>query len=154
MTNHILIPIDFSESANGAAEYGCELAAKLGALVTLLNVFQAEVIATPDAVFAPTEEERTALRHAAQTHLESTALKLHRSGLEIRCAVTEGHPGDMIRAYADKEHVDLIVMGTHGRRGFSHLLLGSVAEYLVRMAPCPVLTVGRHTEAAQHAAAL
>jgi nucleotide-binding universal stress UspA family protein len=154
MIQHILIPTDFSDTADAAAEYGCELAARLGARVTLLNAYSADIIATPDAVFAPTEEERIALRRAALAHLESTAAKLERPGLAIHCTALEGMPGDTILGYAEREHADLVVMGTHGRRGVSRLLLGSVAEHLVRLAPCPVLTVGRHTDVAQHPVAL
>jgi len=153
MTEHILIPIDFSETAEAAAEYGCALAVRLGARVTLLNAYSAEIVATPDAVFAPTEEERIALRQAALEHLQSIATKLEEPGLAIHCVAAEGMPGDTILGYAEREHADLIVMGTHGRRGFSRLLLGSVAEHLVRLAPCPVLTVGRNTRLAEHAVA-
>jgi nucleotide-binding universal stress UspA family protein len=138
MIERILIPVDFSETAAAAAEYGCDLAARLGARVTLLHVFSPGIVATPDAVFAPTPDELRALAHAARAHLLSMAEKLEREGIAIDCLAVEGMPGDAI------------VMGTHGRRGVSHLLLGSVAEQLMRHAPCPVLTVGRACFEATH----
>ncbi len=154
MIQRILMPIDFSDTSAAAAEYGCELAARLGARVTLLNVFSSGIVATPDAVFAPTPEEIHAIAHAAHEHLQSLAAKLEREGLEIECIAVEGVPGDAIRSFAERERPDLIIMGTHGRRGVSHLLLGSVAEYVLRHAPCPVLTIGRACAQASHAVTL
>lgn len=153
MIERILIPVDFSDTAAAAAEYGCELAARLGARVKLLHVFSPGIVATPDAVFAPTPEELRALAHAARTHLLSMAEKLERDGLGIDCVAVEGIAADAIREVAERDHADLIVMGTHGRRGVSHLLLGSVAEQMMRHAPCPVLTVGRACVQGAHPAA-
>ena len=154
MMQRILIPIDFSDTSAAAAEYGCELAAQLGARVTLLNVFSAGIVATPDAVFAPTPEELEALARGARAHLRSLAAKLAREDLSIECIALEGLPADVICAIAEREGADLIVMGTHGRRGLSHLLLGSVAEQVLRHGSCPVLTIGRGCARAAGAAAL
>jgi len=154
MMQRILIPIDFSDTSMAAAEYGCELAVRLGADVTLLNVFSAGIVATPDAAFVPTPEELEALARGAQTHLESTAAKLDREHLSIECVVLEGMPADVICAFAEREQAELIVMGTHGRRGVSHLLLGSVAEQVLRHGPCPVLTIGRACAQAANVATL
>jgi nucleotide-binding universal stress UspA family protein len=143
MIERILIPVDFSDTAAAAAEYGCELAARLGARVTLLHVLSSGIISTPDAVFAPTPEEQLAMSRAARAHLRSIAEKLDHDGLVIDCLAVEGVAAGTIREIAGREHADLIVMGTHGRRGVSQLLLGSVPEYLIRHAPCPVLTIGR-----------
>jgi nucleotide-binding universal stress UspA family protein len=153
MIQRILIPVDFSETSAAAADYGCDLAARLGARVTLLHVFSPGIVATPDAVFAPTPEELRAVALGARAHLLSMAEKLEREGLGIDCVAIEGSPGETIREVAERQDVDLIVMGTHGRRGVTHLFLGSVAEQLMRHAPCPVLTVGRAcVEAAPHVA--
>jgi len=153
MIERILIPVDFSVTSAAAADYGCDLAVRLGARVTLLHVFSPGIITTPDAVFAPTPEELRALAHAARTHLLSMAEKLGRERLAIDCVAVEGSPGDGIGEIAERDHADLIVMGTHGRRGVSHLLLGSVAEHVMRHAPCPVLTIGRACGPAAHPAA-
>jgi nucleotide-binding universal stress UspA family protein len=154
MSDRILIPIDFSATSMAAVEYGCALAVRLGAQVTLLTVFSAGIVATPDAVFAATAEEVSALSNAAQAHLRSVAEKAARSGLSIDCRAIEGFAGDMICEFAEQNAVDLIVMGTHGRRGLSHMLLGSVAEHVLRHALCPVLTVGRACAQAGHPATL
>jgi len=143
MITHILIPTDFSSPAAAAVEYGCDLAAQLGARVTLLNVYSGGIVALPDAVYAPTEEELHAIEHASRSQLLAVAYQATRAGLHIDCVPVEGSPAEMIAWAAREYRADLIVMGTHGRRGMSHLLLGSVAERVVRDAPCAVLTIGR-----------
>lgn len=143
MIDHVLIPTDFSDTAAAAAEYGCELAARLGARVTLLNVFSPGIVALPDAVYAPTEDELEMLAHAARSHLATIAYGLVRAGLHIDVAAVEGVPSEAIAEWAETHEVGMIVMGTHGRRGVAHALLGSVAERVVRTARCPVLTVAR-----------
>ncbi len=143
MIDHVLIPTDFSDTAEAAAQYGCELAARLGARVTLLNVFSPGIVALPDAVYAPTEDELEMLAHAARSHLSALAYGLTRAGLHIDVVAVAGVPSEAIGEWAGAHGVGLIVIGTHGRRGLAHALLGSVAERVVRTAPCPVLTVGR-----------
>ena len=153
MIDHVLIPTDFSDTAAAAAEYGCELAARFGARVTLLNVFSPGIVALPDAVYAPTEEELEMLAHAARGHLAAIAFGLARAGLHIDVVAVAGVPSEAIAAWAETHGVGMIVIGTHGRRGVAHALLGSVAERVVRTAACPVLTVGRGAVRAGEAAA-
>jgi nucleotide-binding universal stress UspA family protein len=142
MIQHILIPMDFSATAEAAAEYGFALAGELGARVTLLHVLSPGVVTLPEASYAPTEEERAARDGAARAQLRALAFRRVRAGVHVGCDVVEGAAVEGIGEYAREHAVDVIVMGTHGRRGLSHLLLGSVAEALLRAAPCPVLTVG------------
>jgi nucleotide-binding universal stress UspA family protein len=97
----------------------------------------------PEATYVPTEEERRARAAAARAQLQSLAFRLLRAGVHVTCVAVEGMAPDTIRTFAAEHEVDLIVMGTHGRSGLSHLLLGSIAEQVVRSAPCPVLTIGR-----------
>lgn len=153
MIDHVLIPTDFSDTAAAAAEYGCELAARLGAGVTLLNVFSPGIVALPDAVYAPTEEELEMLAHAARSHLAAMAFGLARAGLHIDVVAVAGVASEAIAEWAATHGAGMIVMGTHGRRGLAHALLGSVAERVVRTARCPVLTVGRGVGQAGEAAA-
>ncbi len=142
MIRSILVPTDFSANADAAAEYACSLATTFHAPVTLLHVFTTPVVATPDAVFAPTPEEEDALARAAKDHLAALSQRLSRPGLELRTDVREGNPAArIVEASAD---ADLVVMGTHGRTGVARLLLGSVAEQVVRGARCPVMTLGEH----------
>lgn len=149
MIAHVLVPTDFSETAEAAARYGCELAARLGARVTLFHVYSLGVVAMPDAVYAPTEEQLEILQQTAEASLREQAERLAPSGATIAWLAVAGLPAEAIVTAASQAHADLIVMGTHGRRGLSHLLLGSVAERVLRTAPCPVLTVRL---AAAHAA--
>lgn len=153
MIDHVLIATDFSDTATAAAEYGCRVAARLGARVTLLNVFSPGVVALPDAVYAPTEEELEMLAHAARGHLAALADRLARAGLHIDVDAVAGVPADAIVGWAREHQHGLIVIGTHGRRGLSHALLGSVAEEVVRSATCPVLTFGRRAQQADEAVA-
>lgn len=153
MIQRILIPVDFSETSAAAAEYGCALAARLSAEVTLLHIYSLGIVATPDTLYAPTPEEKRAVADAAQARLEAIGKRLGRDGLTIRCEIVEGTPADAIIGWAARRHPDLIVMGTHGRRGMSHFLLGSVAEQTVRGAACPVLTIGQKCAEVGHAVA-
>jgi nucleotide-binding universal stress UspA family protein len=154
MITHILIATDFSPPSMAAVDYGCDLAVQLGGRVTLLNVFSSGIVALPDAVYAPTEEELRMLEHAAKSQLLAVAYQATRAGLRIHCVAVEGVAAETIPEYARSHAVDLIVMGTHGRRGLSHALLGSVAEQVLRRAPCPVLTIGSKHASAAHAVAL
>jgi universal stress protein A len=143
MIRHILIAVDFSSTSDVAAEYGFTLAALLGARVTLLHALAPGVIALPEATYVATEEQRRAVAGEARAQLQALAFRLVRAGVHVSSDVVEGEAATAIRACAAANEVDLIVMGTHGRRGLSHLILGSVAERVLRAAGCPVLTVGQ-----------
>jgi nucleotide-binding universal stress UspA family protein len=143
MIELILVPVDFSKTSEFAADYACELAERFGARVTLLHVFSAATISTPDAVYRPTMEQVMALAQHARAALHDLAARLARDGVQIDCVALEGRAPEMIVSVAEEARVDLIVMGTHGRRELAHGPLGSVAEQLLNTAPCPVLTVGR-----------
>lgn len=144
---HILVPTDFGETSRVALRYGLALAERFGARVHLLHAVQnplqqpwaAEIyaVSTPDF-------EAEALREA-DAQLAAMARDASPAGRCV-CLVTEsGPPFPVIVGYAQREPIDLIVMGTHGRGAVAHMLIGSVAEHVVRKAPCPVLTV-RHPE--------
>jgi universal stress protein A len=151
--HHILVPTDGSAGSDAAAAYACDLAVTLGARVTLLHVFTAPTVLLPDAVYAATAEELRPLEEACVNKLRALAAALERPGLVLDVEAVEGTPTDRIIETAKLRLVDLIVMGTHGRTGLSHLLLGSVAERVVRSAPCPVLTVRMRFNAGERAAA-
>jgi nucleotide-binding universal stress UspA family protein len=139
----VLVPTDFSATADAALDCAFVLAARLGAGLQLLHVvddpFLAEGMAA-EAYIAEAPTVRTAMLRDAQARLK------HRSSwpgvdVTVHTEVVFGHNAKTIAEYAAMRNIDLIVMGTHGRTGVAHLLLGSVAERLVRTAPCPVLTV-------------
>jgi nucleotide-binding universal stress UspA family protein len=139
----ILAPTDFSHHAEAALRYACGLAARLGATLHLLHVLPDVVVPVgPDpsliSAYPPEyyEETETRARETLQRSLDPTWERP--SAVEF--VVRWGDPVDVIVAYAT-EKIDLIVIATHGRTGLSHVLLGSVAERIVRESPCPVLTI-------------
>jgi nucleotide-binding universal stress UspA family protein len=143
--NTILVPSDFSECSDAAVRYGLELARRFDAKLHLLHVIQ-------DPVTQPWVAEGLSLPLLDAVEQWQKAA-LQRLGAMVPAAdagrvtvvVTIAVPYPEILRYADENSVDLIVMGTHGRSGVTHVLLGSIAERVVRRAPCPVLTV-RHPE--------
>src|SRR6266498_1556444 len=136
-----LVPVDFSEYANQALEYAIGLASKLGARLTLLHVIQPLPLAGVDmGVTLPytyIQDLEAEITNSMQAYLE----RVTEAGLEGEIAVVHGVPFQEILETAKTQQVDLIVMGTHGRTGLQHVLLGSVAEKVVRLASCPVLTI-------------
>jgi nucleotide-binding universal stress UspA family protein len=135
---NILVPTDFSEGADHALDYACDLAAKLGATIHVVNALGA---ALPELNVAMTEsmiEKLLGGHHAALEKLAEPRRARAKFGTLL---VRAGDARDAILATARDVGADLIVMGTHGRRGFSRLMLGSVTEGVVRRAECPVLAV-------------
>ena len=141
--DRILAPTDFSPHAEEALRYAAELAVRLEASLRLLHVLPDVVPIGPDPVLTPTlppdyyreaeEESRGALSRAIDPAWGVTP--------ETVVEVRWGSPVEAIVASAAEHSIDLIVIATHGRTGLSHVLLGSVAERIVREAPCPVLTI-------------
>ena len=135
LPQHILVPIDFSPSSEQALDYACELAGKLGAVVHLVNAL------------GPVGElplSQRMIDELAGEHARGLDdLMVHRRGLARfgPPIIEAADPRDLILAAAARVDADLIVMGTHGRRGLSRFVLGSVAEDIVRRSPCPVLAV-------------
>jgi universal stress protein A len=157
---HLLVPTDFSEPANSALRYAIEEAGLHQAKITLLHVLPPEtrtnvhyVTGAPaetaqggfdaliggSAFVSQPEVVRRDRSEEALTQLRDLVANAFRGPWEVEVAV--GHPADTITRVAEERSVDLIVMSTHGRTGLQHVLLGSVAEKVVRLAPCPVLTV-------------
>jgi nucleotide-binding universal stress UspA family protein len=134
----ILFPTDFSEDSTRAQGYAEEMARRFGATIVVVHVSEAMAI-LPGSDMAK-EEEITAKRELA-----SVAQTLSAAKVEARTQLLEGVPYVEILRAADREQCDLIVMGTHGSSGLSFVLIGSVAERVVRKASCPVLTV-RHPD--------
>jgi nucleotide-binding universal stress UspA family protein len=143
---HVLVATDFSEASKAALVYGRELAHTFGARLDVLHVVPnlAKYYAAESytSTFPEIEE---GMEQAAEHEIDRllTDEDRRRGGRAI--LRTWESPADGITRHAREANIDLIVMGTHGRGGVSHLLLGSVAERVVRTAPCPVLTV-RHPE--------
>jgi len=133
MYDSILVPTDGSVGAETAAEHAFSLADAFDAQVTVLSVVDAGPVG--DAV----ADRREALEQAARESVEAVARNAA-DDLSVRTAVKRGRPYETIREYIDHAGIDLVTMGTHGRTGLDRLLLGSVAERVVRTSPVPVLT--------------
>ena len=132
---HILVPIDFGEAAEGALAYGRALARTFGASLHVLHVME-------NPFLRPTAADPAMLKAAAARHLDDRLTDDDRAALHAKAVIaTSDNPAEEIVKYAKAHATDLIIMGTHGRGAVAQLLVGSVAERVVRTAPCPVLTV-------------
>lgn len=154
MFSRILVPTDFSPASDAALEYARILAAKFGSTLRILHVIDdpSSSSAFVGDGFAPsTEDIRNRLLKEARTRLDHLMNLADRSRYHAADAVI-GTPADAIIDFASATGTSLVVMGTHGRTGLAHLLMGSVAEQVVRTASCPVLTV-RHVAIADEAVA-
>lgn len=141
LPKHILVPTDLSVHAEDALEYACELAQKLDATVHLVNVIGIPALGVPELGVAVTSTMIDSMVTENQRALEALVARC-RPGVAIgQVLMKTGDARDMIDEAAKEVAADLIVMGTHGRRGVSRALLGSIAESVVRSAPCPVLTI-------------
>lgn len=155
MFTNILVPTDFSECADAALDKARAIAAKFGGTLRLLHVMP-----DPLASFARSMEGYVpdltdvcdAMRSNATERLQACLTPHDRTAFHATADTFFGTPAFDIVDYATMHGVDLIVMGTHGRTGMQHLLIGSVAERVVRTAPCTVMTVRALKPAAVRAA--
>lgn len=138
----ICCPIDFSEASRAAMEVAVDLARRFGAQLTLLHAYPVPGYTFPDGSVVSSPRMLQELADQATRHLsdwQANARELGAPTVNIHTAV--GEPAAEIVAWAKEQSVDLLVLGTHGRTGLEHALMGSVAERVVRRARCPVLTV-------------
>ena len=141
----ILVPTDFSEFAEHAYNWALGLAADCKAKIVLLHAAPTmSHLAFPESVYYPdmARMERELIADAEKRVAEFATKKGTRP-VTVETRVTVGEAVWEICRMAEKEHADLIIMGSHGRTGLSHVVLGSVAERVVRHAPCPVLVARR-----------
>lgn len=143
----ILVATDFSEAADAALAYGRELARMFGATLHVLNVVDDVYVRLGgDAYVAVLPELQQDVEQQARQRLAGLLVDDDKDPLPVKSVVvTSGTTAAAIVDYAANTGIDLIVVGTHGRGRVAHLLMGSVAERVVRTARCPVLTV-RHPE--------
>jgi nucleotide-binding universal stress UspA family protein len=143
----ILFPTDFSECATLAFNYARDLARRYGARLTLLHVVHDSSLEVPDfgmglafpGYVENIPQRRKELVAEARESLEKL---VNECASAVDCHVSFGSPINEILEFVERHEIEMIVLGTHGRTGFSHAILGSVAERVVRHAGCPVLTVG------------
>lgn len=135
----ILHPTDFSACSQHAFGLACSLARDQGASLVVLHVLERPVIVYTGVAMAPPAPPPVEEREAVRAKLSQ--VKAPFPGLTVEYRLEEGDPSDGILAVADELQCDMIVLGTHGRTGLGRLLMGSVAEKVVRQAKCPVLSV-------------
>lgn len=137
---NVLLPLDFSEPSMKATEYAVELAKRFDATLHLLHVIEDPVVYLPmfESYPLPTREQ---FETYARERLENWITAEDSEGLKVESHFRHGKPFTEVIDYAEDSNIDLIVIGTHGRGMALHVILGSVAEKIVRKAPCPVLTV-------------
>ena len=150
VAQRFLVPMDFSPYADQALDYAIALAQKLQAHMTLLHVIQSLAIGGADrGVVLP----YTYIQYIQELEAEITSTlgttlnKVTAAGLKGDALMVHGVPFHEIVDAAQRRQADLIIMGTHGRTGLTHIFLGSVAEKVVRLAPCPVLVVRQPVKA-------
>lgn len=138
----ILCPTDFSAPAEESVRTAAEMAQEFGAELLLLNVIPVLPALPPDPNYVFKVPEYEQYLHAdAERQLNELANRLSAKNIRVRRLITHGPVADEIVAVAKNEGVDLVVIATHGATGWSRLVFGSVAEKVVRLAECPVLTV-------------
>jgi len=137
---HILLPTDFEASSSNAIELGVGLARTFGAKLTLVHVWEIPIY--PYMEFMLNSELIAGIEARAQERLGVALTSVQRVLPNADSKLKTGLPWSGILEAIGETQADLVVMGTHGRRGVSHAVLGSVAEKLVRLSPIPVLTVG------------
>jgi len=145
---NILVATDFGEAADSALGYGRELAGRFGATLHVLNVVENFYITTfgAETFAAVVPDMQRELEDAARRRLDEALIDSDGSGPPTKGVVmSSASPAYAIVDYAKESGIDLIIMGTHGRGVLAHLMMGSVAERVVRLASCPVLTV-RHPQ--------
>jgi nucleotide-binding universal stress UspA family protein len=145
---HVLCPMDFSQWSLDALQCAALLCRALGAELTLLHVFELPAFAVPppgQTSIASASVDEAIKRVSAELglRLDAVAAGLDLDGRTAKTLLRDGVPYRVITEAAEELHADMIVMGTHGRTGMQRLLVGSVAERVVRAATCPVLTVPR-----------
>jgi nucleotide-binding universal stress UspA family protein len=136
---HILVPLDFSADAEQAFNDALGLAQPLQARLTLLHV-----IYMPVAIEESLSVYLAEMESSAEQEMARYQQRVKDAGITAETVIVCGTPFREIIEVARTQQVDLIIMGTHGRTGMKHLLIGSVAERVVRLAPCPVMVTRHH----------
>jgi len=137
---NILCPVDFSSCSRNALTAATELAKASEAALTIVHVWQPPLFGAPDAMI-PGEAIQTMADDAERT-LADWEASVKAAGIKtVKSTMVTGAPWNEIMQLVEATHADLVVMGTHGRTGLKHALIGSVAERVVRHAPCAVLVM-------------
>jgi nucleotide-binding universal stress UspA family protein len=136
----ILVAVDFSDSSEAALAYAVELSKPFGAKLVVMHSYELPVYGFPDGALVASVEVATRIMQGAQTGLDGM-VERYKDVAELSTIVRQGVPWEEVRAVAEEIDADMIVIGTHGRKGLARALLGSVAEKILRTSTRPVLTI-------------
>jgi nucleotide-binding universal stress UspA family protein len=137
----ILCATDFSPASTRVYQYAVDLASRLQAEIMLIHAYQIPAYTLPDGVVEVPVEVETGIRDRLTKQLSDFASSIDTKGVRIEAKLFDGVPYVEITRAARDLNADLVIIGTHGRTGLAHLLLGSVAERVVRTSEVPVLTI-------------
>jgi nucleotide-binding universal stress UspA family protein len=137
----ILVPTDFTDTSEKAIDTAIAFAERLGSSVTLMHSYEIPIMGFPDGALVATADIATRIADASRAALESAVAKRQGAKVKVDGILREGVAWEEINRVADEIDADLVVIGTHGRRGLARALLGSVAENVVRTARRPILTI-------------
>jgi nucleotide-binding universal stress UspA family protein len=136
----ILVPVDFGPQSERAVDYAVNLAEQLGASVHVMSAFELP-ITFPEGAYVISSEMTSSLIEASQAALNGACARVKDRNVPSTSPLEQGDPREAILRVARERKVDLIVMGTHGRKGIVRALIGSTAEAVIRASETPVLTV-------------
>jgi nucleotide-binding universal stress UspA family protein len=142
----IVVATDFTEASDGAIDYALELAQTFDASVILVHAYDVPIVGFPDGVLIASPNVATQVETAAEEGLRAAVERRSASGVRIDPMLRQGDIADEVNRAAEETQADMIVVGTHGRRGIAHAILGSVAEKIIRTAKRPVLTLHEDQE--------
>jgi nucleotide-binding universal stress UspA family protein len=137
----IVVGTDFSETAERAVDAAVDLAAQVGAVVWLVHAYELPMYSFPDGVVVASTDAAQRITTAALERLEAGVERRKERGVSIQSVLRMGTVWDELNGVATEQNAEVIVVGTHGRRGFSRVMMGSVAERMVRTAVCPLLVI-------------
>ena len=139
----IVVGTDFSDTAERAVDEAVDLAAQVGAVVTLVHAYELPMYSFPDGVVVTGAEAADKMTTDLLRRLDASVDRLKGRGVAIKSVLRMGPAWEELNTVAAELGADVIVVGSHGRRGFSRLVLGSVAERMVRTATRPLLVIRR-----------
>ena len=137
----ILVPVDFTETSDRALDYAVAMAARFEASVVAMHAYEIPVYGFPDGALVASGEVAARISEAAQKALDRLVEARQNKGAKVTALLRTGVAYDLANSVAEEIDADLIIIGTHGRRGLARALLGSVAENVIRTAKRPVLVI-------------
>ena len=137
----LLVPTDFTDTSERALDWAFTFAERVGSAITVMHSYEIPIIGFPDGALVATADIAARMAEASRSGLDLVVGKRKGGKIQVDGVLREGVAWEEINRLADELDADLIVIGTHGRKGLARALLGSVAENVVRTATRPVLTI-------------